>query len=78
MAGQKLGLQCETQQISILMSTTYLLGDSHMCKVQKAQPVPLFIKQTRFLEDFSSHGAPSALEPNSRCSHFIDMAAKLQ
>lgn len=30
MGGQKLGLLCETQQISILMSTTYLLGDFHI------------------------------------------------
>lgn len=60
------------------MSITYLLGDSHMWEVWKAQPVPLFIKQTIFLEDLSSHGAPSALEPNSKCSHFADMAAKLR
>lgn len=55
-----------------------ILGDSHMREEQKAQPVPSFINQTRFLEDFSSHGAPNALKPNSKCSHFTDMTAKLQ
>lgn len=78
MGGQKLGLLCKTRQISILMLTTYLLGDSHMWEVQRAQPVLLFINQTGFLENFSSHGAPGALEPNTKGSHFTDMAAKLQ
>lgn len=76
--GTEISLLCETQQISIFMTTTYLVGDSHMWEVRKAQPVPSFTNQTRFLEDFSSHGAPSTLEPNSKCSHFTDMAAKLQ
>lgn len=38
----------------------------------------IFIYQPKkkFLENFSFHGAQSTSEPNSKCSHFIDMAAK--
>lgn len=73
---RKLSLLCETQQTSVLMSATYLLGDCHMWEVWKAQPVSSFINQTKFLEDFSSHGAQSTFEPNSKCSCFTEMAAK--
>lgn len=47
-----------------------------MWKVWKAQRVSSFINQTKFLEDFSSHGVQSTLEPNSKRSCFTDMAAK--
>lgn len=72
----KLSLLCEIQQTSILMSATYLSGDCHTWKVGKAQPVSSFINQAKFLEDFSSRGAQSTLEPNSKRSGLTDMAAK--